>query len=181
MVLDAADDGALDHIENHDLGVRVRGAILSLKANVLKILGVPKGLEIAAQRIFVVRIARPGENSRLQGLGADAAISLELDALDRRRILLRGGRGKIHLRVGSSRIHLRFRSRRSHGRAGIDLGPQGQRQREQTEHQRQQHRNVNVRKQAEIFMCGRGKCQGRSPQAKIVRSPAGPARDGLRA
>jgi hypothetical protein len=29
-------------------------------------------------------------------------------------------------------------------------------------------------------MCGRGKCQGRFPQAKIVCSPAGPARDRLR-
>ena len=60
VVLDAADDGPLDDIEDDNLGVGVAGAILNFKANVLEVLGIPKGLEIAPQRVFIVRIACPG-------------------------------------------------------------------------------------------------------------------------
>jgi hypothetical protein len=77
VVLDAADDGPLDHIEGQNFGVGVAALILNFKANVLKILGIPKGLEITAQRVFIVRIAGPGKNPGLQSLRADAPIAVE--------------------------------------------------------------------------------------------------------
>jgi hypothetical protein len=76
--------------------------------------------------------------------------------------------------------YLWLRRGRSHWRAGRDLGSQWQPETEQAENEPEQPRNVDARKQAGILMCGRGKCQGRFPQAKIVCSPAGPARDRLR-
>src|SRR5580704_7045256 len=108
MVLDAADDGALDHVKGHNLGVGVAGFILNLEANVFKILGIPKGLEIAPQRVCIVRVARPAENPGLQSFRADAAISVESDFSDSRSGLLW------------------LRRRRSHWRAGSDLGSQWQ-------------------------------------------------------
>jgi hypothetical protein len=117
MVLDAADDGALDHVKGHDLGVGVAGFVLNLEANVFKILGIPKGLEIAPQRVCIVRVARPAENSGLQSFRADAAISVESDFSDSRSGLL--WRRRRH-------TYLWLRRGRRHWRAGSDLGSQWQ-------------------------------------------------------
>ena len=123
VVLDAADDRPLDHVKDHDFGIRFRGAVLHLEADVLEILGVPKRLEVAAQRFFIVRIAASGEDARLQRLGAYPAISLKLNAIDRRGAWLLRGRGGRRGRRRGSGLH-----------AGSGLRPQGQRERDETEY-----------------------------------------------
>ena len=57
MVLDAADDGALDEVKNHNFGIWVIGVILNFQANILEVLSIPKRLEIAPEGVLVVRIA----------------------------------------------------------------------------------------------------------------------------
>ena len=60
------------------------GSVLHFQANIFEILRVPERLEVAAQALFVVGIARAREDARLQRLAADAAVALELNALDDR-------------------------------------------------------------------------------------------------
>src|SRR2546430_290954 len=90
VVTDASDLRAFFDLEDDNFAVRAIGRVFHTKLYVLKELRVPKGLKIAAQRLFIVDIAGPAEDSRRQGVAAHAAVANEIDTLDH-KLLLRGG------------------------------------------------------------------------------------------
>ena len=53
------------------------------QADIVEAAGVPQNHEIAAQRLFVVDVARLGEDQRLQGVLGNAAGAAEFDGFDR--------------------------------------------------------------------------------------------------
>ena len=82
VVADAANDRTLFDDKDDDLAVGLVGRVLNFEFNVFEELRVPESLEVAAQGVFVVRIAGTGKDAGLQGVAADAAIAFEVDALD---------------------------------------------------------------------------------------------------
>ena len=85
--------------ENNDLAVRAVGRIFDAQFDVLKELGIPEGLKIAPQSLFVVGIAFAAEDARLESIAADSAVADEFDALDHCRSLAARGLLRI-LRLG---------------------------------------------------------------------------------
>ena len=119
--------GAFDKVKDHNFGVWITGTVLDFEANILKILSIPKGLEVHPQTVFVVGIAFSGKDPRLQRLTANAAVPLEFNAVDNRPGLLRSRR--------SGGRYLRFRIWRSHRATRSDLRPQGHSKRQQADRQ----------------------------------------------
>ncbi len=87
LVFDAPDDGPLGDIENDDFLVGLVRAVLDFETDVLEILRVPQGVEIAPQGVIVHGVAGAGKDARPKRLAADSSIALEFDALDDRRCL----------------------------------------------------------------------------------------------
>ena len=160
VVFDPADDRPLDHVEDDDFGVGAVGTVLHFEANILEILRVPQRLEIAPQARLRCRVAGAGEDPRLQGFAADAPVSVELDAIDDRRGLAREQCWRGAYRLAHS------------GAERASASTQASRHTRRTDPTR-------ATTMAGLFACGRRKCQGRAPQAKIVRSPPAPRGHGL--
>jgi len=103
LVADAPDDRPLSHFKDNDLGVRVAGGIFDAQLHVFKKLRVPEGLEVAAQRFFVVGIVFPAEDARFESVGAHPAVADKIDAFDHGgpEGILRVGRQKIRICGGN--------------------------------------------------------------------------------
>ena len=82
VVANAADYRAFLHFENDDFPVWALRRIFHAQLHVLEELRVPQRLEIAAQRVFVVRIAFTAKNAGLQRVGANTTVANEFDALN---------------------------------------------------------------------------------------------------
>src|ERR1700722_16530895 len=93
VVANAANDGTLSDFENDVLMIGAVGRIFDAKLYVFEKLRVPEGLEVAAERFLIVRIAFAREDARLQSVAADAAIADKDDAVDDGGGILVGGGG----------------------------------------------------------------------------------------
>src|SRR5690349_15334391 len=114
LITDAADLRPLFHVENNNFTVGILWIVFHAQLYVFEKLRVPKRLEIAAKRFFVVDVALAAENARLQGVAANTAIAVKLDARNY-GLRLPGGRLLRFLNVSGflRRIFLRHRGRRS--------------------------------------------------------------------
>src|SRR6266700_782228 len=91
VVTNAPDLRALLDFKHDDLRVRAFGRILDAQFHILEELRVPQGLEVAAERLFIVGVAFAAKDAGLQRVRADSAVANELDAFDD-ELLLAGGR-----------------------------------------------------------------------------------------
>src|SRR5260370_32542441 len=84
VVANAANNRPLFNLEDEVLMIRAVRRMLDAKLYILKELRVPKSLEVAAQRFFVIRIAIAAENAGFERVAANPAIANEDDAVDDR-------------------------------------------------------------------------------------------------
>ena len=70
------------HVKHDDFSVGLVGAVFDFQADVLKKLGIPQSLKVAAYGFFVIRVARTRKNASEQRIPLDAAISNEFYALN---------------------------------------------------------------------------------------------------
>ena len=78
-VFDFADGRLFFHVNVNDPAL---GRLLALDAQVVKVAGVPQGIEVALQRRLVVNIAGAGEHAGADGVGRDAAVAVDDDLFD---------------------------------------------------------------------------------------------------
>ncbi len=107
VIADAANLRAFFDFKDDDLTVGPARRVFDVELHVFKKLRVPKGLEIATQRLFVVVIAFTAEDARHQCVFTHPAIAQEIDAVDD-KLRLRGGlrirRGMILYNVLPGRV-----------------------------------------------------------------------------
>src|SRR5271154_5763413 len=82
LVLDAADDGPLRHVEDDNFAVRRAGIVFDVQPDVFEKLRVPKRLKIAVQRLHIIGIAHVRKNARLQGGSLQPPVPVKFDARD---------------------------------------------------------------------------------------------------
>src|SRR5215469_11263151 len=90
VVANAPDLRAFLNLKEDDLPVRTFRGILDAQFHIFEELCIPKRLEIAAQRLFVIRITFAAKDASLQRVRADAAVADELDTIDGELLLARG-------------------------------------------------------------------------------------------
>ncbi|SRR6266403_5786699 len=82
LIADAPNNGTFLDLEYHNPSGGVRGRWLHNQPDVLEQLRIPEGLKVPAQRLFVIRVARPAKYSRLQGIFPDATVTHKIDPLN---------------------------------------------------------------------------------------------------
>ncbi len=99
VVANSPDHRPLFHLKNDDFPVGLF-PVFHLQFYVFEKLRVPQRLKVAAQGFFVVRIAHPAEDARLQCVSANPAVAFEVDAFDERLVVL--------LRVSENEVRANF-------------------------------------------------------------------------